>query len=125
MRYGMDRNESAARAISLRARLLGSLGAGIALAGFAAPAMAQVAADSDGEAAAAEKDIDIVVTGTRITSSGFSAPTPTTVISVEQLQQSAQPNIFDSIAQLPALQGSVGTGNSRNNLGIRRPQRQA
>jgi len=117
MRYGMDRNESAARAISLRARLLGSLGAGIALAGFAAPAMAQVAADSDGEAAAAEKDIDIVVTGTRITSSGFSAPTPTTVISVEQLQQSAQPNIFDSIAQLPALQGSVGTGNSRNNLG--------
>ncbi|NOW47516.1 outer membrane receptor protein involved in Fe transport [Novosphingobium sp. SG751A] len=60
---------------------------------------------------------EIIVTGSRITASGFNAPTPTTVVSIEQLQQAAQPNLFDSIAQLPALQGSVGTANTRQNGG--------
>jgi len=51
---------------------------------------------------------DIVVTGTRITSSGFNAPTPTTVIGEEQILKNAQPNIFTTVAQLPSLQGSTG-----------------
>ncbi len=51
---------------------------------------------------------DIVVTGTRITSSGFNAPTPTTVIGEDQILKNAQPNIFNAIAQLPSLQGSTG-----------------
>ena len=51
---------------------------------------------------------DIVVTGTRITASGFNAPTPTTVIGEAQIQQNAQPNIFTTVAQLPSLQGSTG-----------------
>jgi outer membrane receptor protein involved in Fe transport len=50
---------------------------------------------------------EVVVTGTRITS-GFNAPTPTTVIGEDQLQKNAQPNIFNAIAQLPSLQGSTG-----------------
>lgn len=50
----------------------------------------------------------IVVTGSRITTSGFSAPTPTSVISEEAIQANAQPNIFNTIAQLPSLQGSTG-----------------
>src|SRR6478735_6221330 len=33
---------------------------------------------------------DIVVTGTRITANGFNAPTPTTVIGEQQIQQNAQ-----------------------------------
>lgn len=106
-------NANFAAGLTRRARLLASLGAAIALAGAASAAHAQAADDAD----AAEKTADIVVTGTRITSSGFSAPTPTTVVSMEQIQQAAQPNIFDSISQLPALQGSVGTSNSRNNGG--------
>ena len=52
---------------------------------------------------------DIVVTGTRILSSGFTAPTPTTIIGEEQIAANAQPNIFNTIAQLPSLQGSTGT----------------
>lgn len=52
---------------------------------------------------------DIVVTGTRILSSGFTAPTPTTIIGEEQIAANAQPNIFTTIAQLPSLQGSTGT----------------
>ena len=52
---------------------------------------------------------DIVVTGSRIAVSGFTAPTPTTVIGSEQIAANAQPNIFTTIAQLPSLQGSTGT----------------
>lgn len=51
---------------------------------------------------------DVVVTGSRITSSGFNAPTPTTVIGEDQILKNAQPNIFNTIAQLPSLQGSTG-----------------
>jgi outer membrane receptor protein involved in Fe transport len=60
------------------------------------------------EADAPARESDIVVTGTRILSSGFTAPTPTTVIGDEQIANNAQPNIFNTIAQLPSLQGSTG-----------------
>ncbi|MBO9499532.1 MAG: TonB-dependent receptor [Novosphingobium sp.] len=50
----------------------------------------------------------LIVTGSRITASGFTAPTPTTVIGEEQILQNAQPNVFNTIAQLPSLQGSTG-----------------
>ncbi|MEG3084613.1 TonB-dependent receptor [Sphingomonas sp. PB2P12] len=70
-----------------------------------APSLPADAADSDRSAAPAG---DIVVTGTRITSSGFNAPTPTTVIGEEQILKNAQPNIFTTVAQLPSLQGSTG-----------------
>ncbi|HVF16664.1 MAG TPA: TonB-dependent receptor [Steroidobacteraceae bacterium] len=52
---------------------------------------------------------EIIITGTRIMSDGFNAPTPTSVISAEQLTANAQPNIFTTVAQLPSLQGSTGT----------------
>ncbi len=61
------------------------------------------------EAAAEREADDIVITGSRIIASGFTAPTPTTVISEEQIISNAQPNIFNTIAQLPSLQGSTGT----------------
>lgn len=51
----------------------------------------------------------VVVTGTRITASGFTAPTPTTVVTADDLQQVAQPNVFTAITRLPSLQGSTGT----------------
>jgi outer membrane receptor protein involved in Fe transport len=62
---------------------------------------------------------EIVVTGSRITASGFTAPTPTTVIGAEDLANNAQPNIFTTIAQLPSLQGSTGvtTGNNSTSSG--------
>jgi outer membrane receptor protein involved in Fe transport len=50
----------------------------------------------------------IVVTGTRITSRGFTAPTPTTMVNSDDLAKSAQPNIFTTLTQLPSLQGSTG-----------------
>lgn len=73
--------------------------------GAGAPAAATTAGSDRGAAAAQ----DIVVTGTRIVTGGFTAPTPTTVIGTEQIAANAQPNIFTTIAQLPSLQGSSGT----------------
>ncbi|GAA3268465.1 hypothetical protein GCM10020258_39830 [Sphingomonas yabuuchiae] len=90
-----------------------SVGA-LALALIASPAMAAPAQQTQApdvatgaqEQAASERDI--VVTGTRITANGYNAPTPTTVIGEEQIQANAQPNIFNTVAQLPSLQGSTG-----------------
>ena len=52
---------------------------------------------------------EVIITGTRIMSGGFNAPTPTSVITADQLTANAQPNIFTTVAQLPSLQGSTGT----------------
>jgi outer membrane receptor protein involved in Fe transport len=52
---------------------------------------------------------EVVVTGTRITARGFSAPTPTTIVNSEDIAKTAQPNIFTAVTQLPSLQGSSGT----------------
>ncbi|MET3713401.1 outer membrane receptor protein involved in Fe transport [Sphingomonas trueperi] len=59
-------------------------------------------------AAQTDQNDQIVVTGSRIIASGFTAPTPTTVIGAEQIAANAQPNLFNTIAQLPSLQGSTG-----------------
>jgi iron complex outermembrane receptor protein len=50
----------------------------------------------------------VIVSSTRITSNSFSAPTPTTVVTADQLMKMAQPSVFEAIIQLPALQGSTG-----------------
>src|SRR3984957_3598525 len=73
---------------------------------------------SDANAAASEEAksevTTIVVSGTRRPSSGFTAPTPTSVVTAESLQKSAEPNVFTTISQLPSLQGSTGTSVGTN-----------
>ena len=60
---------------------------------------------------------EVTVTGSRIVRSGFSAPTPVTVVSLEELQNtSPSNNIADVVNQLPALAGSTRPANSRLNL---------
>src|SRR5688500_14829165 len=65
--------------------------------------------EKEGQEGGARQLEEIIITGTRIMSDGFNAPTPTSVISAEQLTANAQPNIFTTVAQLPSLQGSTGT----------------
>jgi outer membrane receptor protein involved in Fe transport len=68
-----------------------------------------------GQTADAEDPLStVVVTGTRITSTGFTAPTPTTMVNAEDLQKSAQPNIFTAITKLPSLLGSTGVTTGTN-----------
>jgi outer membrane receptor protein involved in Fe transport len=100
-------------------RLLGGIVLSVALSLHHSPAHGQTAA-GNGEsppptgspAASSEAErsdaATIVVTGTRITSRGFTAPTPTTMVNSDDLAKTAQPNIFTSVAQLPSLQGSTG-----------------
>ncbi len=106
---------------SRRARLLASVGAALAI-GIALPAQAQqlpakaaaptgIQQTIDPAAPldqAAQPCADIIVTGSRITVSGFTAPTPTQVVSAADLTRNAEPNVFTTIAQLPSLQGSTG-----------------
>jgi len=49
---------------------------------------------------------EIVVTGTRVVRDGYEAPTPVSVIGIEQLENQATSNLADSINQLPTLLGS-------------------
>jgi iron complex outermembrane receptor protein len=86
-----------------RARLIGgavifALGSGLAVAQTAVDT-----ADTTGELETA------VVSSTRLQNAGFDAPTPTQVLNTEDLQKIAQPNLFDAVIELPALQGSTGT----------------
>ena len=61
-------------------------------------------------AAMAQENIEqVTVSSTRLQSAGFEAPTPTTVMSAADLQTQAKPNVFDTLANLPAVQGSTGT----------------
>lgn len=85
------------------------IGATVLAVGLAAPAMAQQPplppADAAGEEAAAP---DITITGTRLQSRGFNQPTPTTTITRNDIEKTAQPNLFQTIRQLPSLLGSSG-----------------
>lgn len=96
---------------------LAAIAAVLAIAPAAAQtAPATAAAAQDAGAAAAQSDDqagekqegEIVVTGTRIMSSGFNAPTPTTMIGSEDIERNASPNLFNTVIQLPSLQGSTG-----------------
>jgi len=69
---------------------------------------AAILALSAGAAMAQEGVEQVVVSSTRLQAAGFDAPTPTTVISSADLQAQAKPNVFDSLKDLPALQGSTG-----------------
>jgi len=68
----------------------------------------------------------VVVSGSRISISGYEAPTPVTVVDTEKLESNAYANIFDSVRQLPQLnsppasfgasQGAAAPGNAGANL---------
>ncbi|WP_241127822.1 TonB-dependent receptor plug domain-containing protein [Novosphingobium terrae] len=99
----------------LRCRAMLATGGALIALMLATPALAQntdappvQAPDTPAPAAAPSSPADIIVTGSRITSSGFSAPTPTQVLSSAAIAKNAQPNVFTTIAQLPSLQGSTG-----------------
>ena len=72
--------------------------------------MAAVSCYSTGALAqqGAEGVEQVVVSSTRLQAAGFNAPTPTTVVSVADLEAQAKPSVFEALTALPALQGSTG-----------------
>lgn len=97
---------------SLRLALFASTAA-VGLA-FTPAAVAQDAGADEDEATPAS---DIIVTGTRVVRDGYQAPTPLTVMTAEEIQNSSPTNnIADFVNQLPALAGSTRPANSRLNI---------
>lgn len=79
----------------------------------AKPAASAPAADAGSEPSVQ----DIIVTGTRIQSSGVQAPTPLTVVDAAKMLQTAPSAVDDIIAQLPAFRASSGPNQVQRNAG--------
>lgn len=71
-------------------------------------AQAQDAGSADEPAQGVAKAEEIIVTGSRIGRSGFSTPTPVTVVEADQLVKSAPSTLADSLRNLPALTATSG-----------------
>ena len=56
----------------------------------------------------------VTVSSSRIMTSGFTAPTPTTVLGTNFIQQQAKDHIFQAITQLPSMMGSTGVQSNVN-----------
>jgi|TARA_R100000501_G_scaffold18455_1_gene39024 outer membrane receptor protein involved in Fe transport len=70
------------------------LALGVAILTVSVPAVAQTDAGSD-------TPEEIVITGSRIVSSGFDAPTPMTVVGEDELRQAGRTDISETLADLP------------------------
>ena len=79
----------------------------------AIPARAQA---SDQQSTATTETVE--VTGTRITTNGYQAPTPTTVLSAADLQAAAPVNLADQVNDLPSLAGSRRMDTSTVSAGL-------
>ncbi len=55
---------------------------------------------------------EIVITGSRIVRDGYEAPTPVTVVGVEQLQDAGKTNLADTLNEMPSFTGSTTTTNA-------------
>lgn len=85
-----------------------------ACASLALPVRAQDAPQATEAANTAAILSPVVVTGSRINARGFTQPTPTTRMEAADLEKAAKPNLFNLLAELPALQGSTGRTTSTN-----------
>lgn len=78
---------------------------------------AQAAAQAVAPAEAAAEASDIVVTGTRLGLSGFSAPTPVTVLGTQQIDARAPSNIGDFLLEQPAFRSSSSPSQNQRSFG--------
>lgn len=94
-----------------------------ALALFSTNAYAQSAPQADQAPATSEEsdaaaESDIIVTGTRVQVTGFTAPTPTKVLSAEQLNERGLSNIGDFLNEVPSFRATqTPQTNPQNALG--------
>ena len=59
----------------------------------------------------------VTVSSSRIADGGFNAPTPTTVMSANFIEQQAKHNLFNAVTQLPSMMGSSGQAANVNGTG--------
>ncbi len=107
-------------------RLATTLLMGASVLALASPAFAQdtapAPAAAPAQAAAADADADsdgggeIVITGSRIVRDGYTAPTPVTVATVQDLVRATPSNIPDALNKLPQFQNSLSPSKSALNF---------
>lgn len=96
---------------SKRHRTLGT-GVSLAVMTLAAQILPAAGAHAQGAAVSSDTAIDeVVVTGTRLQSSGFQAPTPVTATASEDLKRAAPRNLADALTQLPTFNASTRSEN--------------
>ncbi len=54
----------------------------------------------------------VTVTGTRVMRAGFETPTPTTVLSIDDMARSGNANLYDTLADLPEVGGGLSPATS-------------
>ncbi|QDC39577.1 TonB-dependent receptor domain-containing protein [Sphingobium fuliginis] len=98
---------------------------GVSLLALVAPAMAQTAPQVDGAQLRSEDPADagtdaaasdIIVTGSRIVRDGYTAPTPVTVATTEDLVKATPTNVPDALNKLPQFQNSSSPSRSSHNF---------
>ncbi|PNQ01408.1 TonB-dependent receptor [Sphingobium sp. SA916] len=102
---------------------ISSLAVGASIIAMAVPAWAQEMAaaapaqeDAVPQAAAPASNADIVVTGSRIVRDGYTAPTPVTVASTEELAKTTPSGVADALNKLPQFNNSLSPSKSANNF---------
>jgi outer membrane receptor protein involved in Fe transport len=78
---------------------------------FAAPGVAR-AADAD---AGASDLSEVVVTASRVDRAGFTAPTPTTTVGLQELQKAGTTNVADYLSTVPAFGAVVSPASTAHN----------
>src|SRR3546814_1532700 len=73
------------------------------------------AASEPADANSNSADSTIVVTGSRVARSGFTAPTPTTVLGLDEINASAPTNLADLVNSLPAVRATLTPASASNN----------
>ncbi|CAN5153411.1 TonB-dependent receptor [soil metagenome] len=106
-------------------RFVSFFAVGVSLLALSAPAFAQDKAANAAPAPAAPTDAadqsgpsvaDIVVTGSRIVRDGYTAPTPVTVATTEDLLKSTPSSIPDALNKLPQFSNSLSPSKSALNF---------
>jgi len=96
-------------------RTLAAASAGALIAALASvPAYAQEEPAAAQDQAGDDSGVAITVTGTRVQRDGYQAPTPLTVVSTDQIQNSTSSNVADFVNDLPQLSGSATPANSNS-----------
>lgn len=76
------------------------------------PVLAQTPAPAAAKADEAPDEAAIIVTGSRISAAGYTAPTPVTVVGEEIILRDARATIGDTIRELPAVGASASPNNT-------------
>jgi iron complex outermembrane recepter protein len=90
---------------------------------FAAPALFLAASIVSGQAVHAQEGArqpnqlaEVVVTGSRVEREGFEAPTPLTVMGIEEMNAAPASNLAEFVNTLPSIVGSATPQNSNTSI---------